>query len=132
MYRNIVVGVSRAETGIEAAERATALSQLCGATLHVVHAFAGSSVPGVEARPGESLGRKEAEQLLESRWGRTKGVRLHALPGDPASAVLQVAREQGADLVVVGNLGVDRRFLTSVPTTVVRESPCDVLVVATS
>jgi nucleotide-binding universal stress UspA family protein len=132
MYRNIVCGVSRAGTGVEAATRAAEMAKLTGATLHVVHAFAGPAKPGVSARPGEPHGRQEAESFLAGQWGSTPGVRTHALPGDPAAAVLQVAREQGADLVVVGNLGIDRRFLSSVPTTIVREAPCDVLVVATA
>jgi nucleotide-binding universal stress UspA family protein len=54
------------------------------------------------------------------------------MPGDPAAAVLQVAAECDADLVVVGNLGIERRFLSSVPSTIVRDAPCDVLVVATT
>jgi nucleotide-binding universal stress UspA family protein len=131
MYRNVVCGVSRASTGIAAAERALELSRLCGATLHIVHAFPGSAAPDAHAAPGGPLGRREAEPFLESQWGAVKGVRTHALPGDPAAAVLQVAQETDAELVVVGSLGVERRFLSSVPTTVTREAPCDVLVVCT-
>ena len=132
VYRNIVCGVSRAGTGLEAAARAAEVSRLTGATLHVVHAFSGSPVPGEHAGPGQPLGRHEAEQFLESQWGRVDGVRTHAMPGDPAAAVLQVAAECDADLVVVGNLGIERRFLSSVPSTIVRDAPCDVLVVATT
>lgn len=131
MYRTIVCGVSRATTGLEAAAKAVQLQKLCGATLHVVHAFPGSPNADVVAEPGGRLGRREAEQFLESNWGTVANVKTHALPGDPATAVLQVVDEYDADLVVVGSLGVERRFLSSVPTTITREAPCDVLVVCT-
>jgi nucleotide-binding universal stress UspA family protein len=57
----------------------------------------------------------------------------HILPGDPAEAILQVAGEVDADLIVVGNRGMQgaRRVLGSVPNTLSHHADCSVLIVQT-
>ena len=58
-------------------------------------------------------------------------VETHAREGDPADAILDVAEEQEADLIVVGNKGMTgaKRFLLgSVPNKVSHHAPCSVLV----
>jgi nucleotide-binding universal stress UspA family protein len=58
----------------------------------------------------------------------------HARKGDPADALLQVAEENGADLIVVGNRGMTgaKRFLLgSVPNKVSHHASCSVLIVRT-
>ena len=55
---------------------------------------------------------------------------MFARQGDPADAILDVAEEQGADLIVVGNKGMTgaKRFLLgSVPNKVSHHAPCSVL-----
>lgn len=52
--------------------------------------------------------------------------------GDPADALVQEAKERGADLIVVGTRGLNvaqRALLGSVSTRVVHHAECDVLVV---
>lgn len=52
--------------------------------------------------------------------------------GDPAETLCEVARERGADAIVVGSHGrgaAARALLGSVSSSVVRHAPCDVLVV---
>ena len=59
----------------------------------------------------------------------------YARQGDPADAILDVAEEQGADLIVVGNKGMTgaKRFLLgSVPNKVSHHAPCSVLIIRTS
>ena len=54
--------------------------------------------------------------------------------GDPAQALLGVARERDADCIVVGSRGINSlsgRLLGSVPADVAYRSPCDVLIVHT-
>jgi nucleotide-binding universal stress UspA family protein len=61
-------------------------------------------------------------------------VTTYAREGDPADAILDVAEERGADLVVVGNKGMTgaKRFLLgSVPNKVSHHAPCSVLVIRT-
>ena len=60
---------------------------------------------------------------------------VHARQGDPADAILDVAEETGADLVVVGNKGMTgaKRFLLgSVPNKISHHAPCGVLIIRTS
>jgi nucleotide-binding universal stress UspA family protein len=62
-------------------------------------------------------------------------VETFAREGDPADAILDVAEEQGADLIVVGNKGMTgaKRFLLgSVPNKVSHHAPCSVLIIRTT
>ena len=68
---------------------------------------------------------------------REAGIKVNTHPreGDPADAILDVAEETGADLVVVGNKGMTgaRRFLLgSVPNKVSHHAPCGVYIVRTT
>ena len=59
----------------------------------------------------------------------------YARQGDPADAILDVAEEQGADLMIVGNKGMTgaKRFLLgSVPNKVSHHAPCSVLIIRTT
>jgi nucleotide-binding universal stress UspA family protein len=53
------------------------------------------------------------------------------LEGDPGEVIVTLAERHGADLVVVGSLGMHRRILGSVPNTVTHKAPCSVFVVKT-
>jgi nucleotide-binding universal stress UspA family protein len=128
MFKRIVVGLGKSKTGQLAAERAAALATALDATLHVVTAF----------RPGQkdsARDRTEAERLLTSfAAGKLCTIAKDALPGDPVRAILQVAAESGADLIVVGNKGMRGagRLLGSVPNSITHKAPCSVLVVKTT
>ena len=59
-------------------------------------------------------------------------VETFAREGDPADAILDVAEERNADLIVVGNKGMTgaKRFLLgSVPNKVSHHAPCCVLII---
>jgi nucleotide-binding universal stress UspA family protein len=77
--------------------------------------------------------------VLESAAGSAKQedveARTHAREGDPADAILDVAEETNADLIVVGNKGMKgtRRFLLgSVPNKISHHAPCGVYIVRTT
>ena len=62
-------------------------------------------------------------------------VQSHPREGDPADAILDVAEETKADLIVVGNKGMTgaKRFLLgSVPNKVSHHAPCDLIIVRTT
>ncbi len=68
---------------------------------------------------------------------REAGVEVEAFArqGDPADAILDVAEETDADLIVVGNKGMTgaKRFLLgSVPNKVSHHAPCSVLIIRTT
>jgi nucleotide-binding universal stress UspA family protein len=52
--------------------------------------------------------------------------------GDPAEVLVRLAEECGADLLVIGNKGMKRRVLGSVPNTVTHKANCSVLVIKTT
>jgi nucleotide-binding universal stress UspA family protein len=55
-----------------------------------------------------------------------------ASQGEPADVLCKHAEEQNADLLVVGNKGMQRRILGSVPNSVAHKAPCSVVVVKTT
>ena len=62
-------------------------------------------------------------------------VQTHPVEADPADAILNVAEEVKADLIVVGNKGMTgaRRYLLgSVPNNVSHQAPCSVIIVRTT
>ena len=52
--------------------------------------------------------------------------------GDPGEVLVKLAEECGADVLVIGNKGMHRRVLGSVPNTVSHKATCAVLVVKTT
>ena len=147
MYASIVVGTDGSDTARQAVRQAAELAARLGATLRIVSAY--------EPVPAGRL-REEAQQMPpDLEWtvnpredvdatlrdaaetARTSGVEAetYARQGDPADAILDVAEEQSADLIVVGNKGMTgaRRFLLgSVPNRVSHHAPCSVLIIRTS
>jgi nucleotide-binding universal stress UspA family protein len=65
---------------------------------------------------------------------RREGVACTTLvdEGDPAEVLVRLAEESGADLLVIGNKGMRRRMLGSVPNTVTHKATCSVLVAKTT
>lgn len=150
MYHSIVVGTDGSATANLALQRACDLARLCGATLHVVHAYqqlsptqmAGASVaagPSIDVQEINNGIASAAEDLLSTATGDIDlsgiDVQRHTRPGDPAEALLAAAKEFDADLIVVGNRGMSgvRRFvLGSVPNKVSHHCPCSLLIIDTT
>ena len=147
MFERIVVGTDGSQTAAEAVRQAIELARLTGAKLDIVSAY--EPVPQYRLReeageiPGDiahSVGpREDVNVILEGASAPAKeagvGVETHAREGDPADAILDVAEEKGADLVVVGNKGMTgaRRFLLgSVPNKISHHAPCGVYIVRTT
>ena len=145
MFRAIVVGTDGSTTANEAVRRARVLAEAFGADLHVVNAYKPPAlVMAATAEPGlmpsalvewEAAAAEDARQLLdtvaEGLIGVGASVTTHAVAAHPAAAILSVAQAVGADLIVVGNRGMQgsRRVLGSVPNHISHHAPCDVLVV---
>lgn len=148
MFRAIVVGTDGSDTAAEAVRRASDLAGLCGADLHVVTAYRPpSQTPMASAMPEAMAAtalvtddevKADIRRLLENVVGPLEGsgvrVHTHAVAQRPADAILSVAEDVGADLVVVGNRGLRgaRRILGSVPNSVAHNAPCAVLIVHTT
>ena len=79
------------------------------------------------ARVSSHLKKIEERMLQEGLECRTL-----ADQGDPADVLIRLAAECGADLLVIGNKGIERRLLGSVPNAVTQKADCSVLVVKTA
>jgi nucleotide-binding universal stress UspA family protein len=147
VFQSIVVGTDGSETAQVAVDAAAELAQLSGARLELVSAY--EPVPSqrlrAEARqvPADVQWmvnpREDVDATLSEAAERVAdaGVesRSWAREGDPADAILDVAEELGADLIVVGNKGMTgaKRFLLgSVPNKVSHHAPCSVLIIRTT
>jgi nucleotide-binding universal stress UspA family protein len=83
--------------------------------------------------------REDVNLILEgaAASARKEGIEVqtHPVEGDPAEAILNVAEQTNADLIVVGNRGMTgaRRYLLgSVPNKVSHHAPCSLIIVRTS
>ena len=84
--------------------------------------------------PSEDVDATLAEAAKDVEDAGVK-VRTFARQGEPADAILDVAEEENADLIVVGNKGMTgaKRFLLgSVPNKVSHHAPSSVLIVRTT
>jgi nucleotide-binding universal stress UspA family protein len=147
VFTRIVVGTDGSETAAEAVRQAIDLAKLAGATLSVVCAY--SPVPDRRVK-GESVSapadiqyeigpREDVNLVLDvaAAAARKDGIEVqtHPVEADPAEAILNVAEQTNADLIVVGNKGMTgaRRYLLgSVPNNVSHNAPCSVIIVRTS
>ncbi|HUW04481.1 MAG TPA: universal stress protein [Acidimicrobiales bacterium] len=125
MFERIVVGVTRERTAKEAVGLALQVAAVFDAELHVVTAFDDKHDAAAADRAAAML------DSLEMSSGRP--MEVHSQPGDPATVICDVAREVGADLIVVGNKGLaaSSRWSKSVPGEITRTAPCSVLVLDT-
>jgi nucleotide-binding universal stress UspA family protein len=55
-----------------------------------------------------------------------------ASEGDAAKVLVELAGSNGADVLVIGNKGMQRKVLGSVPNSVSHNAPCSVLIVKTT
>ena len=147
MYKSIVVGTDGSDTAGEAVRQAIELARALDAKLQIVSAYepvsdtrlreeAQQAPPDLQwmVNPREDVDAT-LKAAAEGATDRGLDVETFARQGDPADAILDVAEEQRADLIVVGNKGMTgaKRFLLgSVPNKVSHHAPCSVLIIRTT
>ncbi len=147
MFTRIVVGTDGSETAEEAVRQALDLAKLSSAALSIVSAYAPVSERKVKDQQRDApadvqyeLGPREDVNLVldaAAAAAREEGVEVqtHPVEGDPAEAILNVAEQTKADLIVVGNKGMTgaRRFLLgSVPNKISHHAPSSLMIVRTT
>jgi len=147
MFQSIVVGTDGSQTAGEAVREAIELAKAIGASIELVSAYepVASQRLREEARQApEDMQwmvnpREDVDATLREAAARVQQagvtVTTYAREGDPADAILDVAEERDADLIVVGNKGMTgaKRFLLgSVPNKVSHHAPCSVLIIRTT
>ncbi len=147
MFGSIVVGTDGSDTAGEAVRQASELARTVGASIHLVSAYEPVSNQRLRDERQQAPGdlewmvhaREDVERTLHEASGSLgdEGVSVdtYAREGDPADAILDVAEEKNADLIVVGNKGMTgaKRFLLgSVPNKVSHHAPCSVMIIRTT
>ena len=148
-YTTVVVGTDGSESSLRAVARAGAIAGATGATLVIACAYLPADPDDrktaeaqdalrddayqvVGSHPAEDTVRTAAERASKAGAGEVKTV---AVMGSPVETLLDVVKNENADLLVVGNrglAGIKGRLLGSVPADATRRSGVDVLVVHTT
>ncbi|RSZ66021.1 universal stress protein [Corynebacterium hylobatis] len=141
-YQKIVVGTDGSKSSLLAVERAAKIAAAFDATLIIGCAYYENKDEASKTLRQDSvtiLGDETAEKNLSAgeaaarEAGATK-VEKVVRPGTPVEALMAIVNEANADLLVVGNRGINSltgRLLGSVPADVARQSDCDVMIVHT-
>jgi nucleotide-binding universal stress UspA family protein len=140
MVSTIAVGVDGSSTASEAVKMAAELARNFEAELVLLSAY--KHVDGAAGHGGDSEREwatnseaRQRESLTRTEDGlREEGVRCSSLTGegDPADVLVRLAEKCSADILVIGNKGMQRRVLGSVPNTVTHKAGCSVLIVKTT
>ena len=124
--RRVLVATDRSETAERAVRFATEMAERYGAELFVLRVLL--SDDGTRAEAAREL-TEYAESLAGER-GRSSVV----IGADPAEAIVESARREKADVLVVGSVGMSGRrefLLHNVPNRVSHNAPCTVVIVHT-
>ena len=141
MLATVAVGTDGSATAAKAVDAAADIAERFGAKLVLLSAFEGTDRPtgsgsGSDERQWASNNDARVRELLnrleqELRERKIETSSLHD-EGDPADVLVRLAEECGADLLVIGSVGMHRRMLGSVPNTVTHKAACSVYVVKTA
>jgi len=145
-YQTVLVGTDGSDSSYRAVDRAAEIARDSAARLVIVCAYEPATAAEVAmaedvlrdeaytvtgSAPAEETLRTAAELAAARGAGRVDRV---AVAGEPVKSLIGALEAHRADLLVVGNRGLNTlvgRLLGSVPAAVSRRSPCDVLIVHT-
>ena len=147
-YQTVVVGTDGSDSSYLAVDRAAAIAADSSATLVIACAYQprddrdlgrvqdelGSDVAYqvVGFNPAEETVRTASER---ARKAGAEKVETVVVDGDPVPTLAKVVHDHNADLLVVGNRGLNTlagRILGSVPAEAARKSSVDILIVHTT
>jgi nucleotide-binding universal stress UspA family protein len=140
MSEAIVVGTDGSATAKRAVAEAVRLASALDAEVHIVSAhepLRGVAAAGAAGYILPPVGDDALEPTLTEAADAVRAanvrVQTHAVHGSPADALVQIAEQVGASLIVVGNQGMHgaKRVLGSVPNSVSHRARCNVLIVST-
>jgi nucleotide-binding universal stress UspA family protein len=143
-YRTVVVGTDGSDSSMRAVERA---AHIAGADARLI--VASAYLPHPEDSRAADVLRDESYKVSgtapiyailhdakeRARAAGAKNVEERPIVGAPVDALVKLAEDEKADLLVVGNVGLSTiagRLLGSVPANVSRRATVDVLIVHTT
>lgn len=141
-YKTIVVGTDGSKSSMLAVERAASIAAAFDAKLIIGCAYYETPEDASKTLRQDSvqvLGNDPAMENLAAAKEAAEGVgasnvETEVRPGSPVEALMALVNDHRADLLVVGNRGINSltgRLLGSVPADVARQSDCDVMIVHT-
>lgn len=126
----VVVGFDFSHSGRSALYRGLAVAKRAPFhVLHFIYVLEPHSTYTEAERKQRAVTDEIEQELRESGAGARIHFYVHVRIGHPADEILALAREVGADLIIVGSkglTGVERFVLGSVSEKVVREAGCTV------
>ena len=146
-YQTVLVGTDGSDSSFRAVDRAAAVAKDAGATLVIASAYQPATKRELQ-QARDQLGQEAykvtgsapAESALQDAADRArkvgaKNIETEAVEGDPVDVLIDLVGKRGADLIIIGNRGLNSlagRLLGSVPANVSHRAACDVLIVHTT
>ena len=144
MVKTIAVGTDGSDTARSAVDFAMDMAERYGARLIIASAYTPVSEDRLRKEQTDAPQEiqwsispsEEVDETLRSveEQAKERGLKYasEARNGDPADVLCDIAGDHGADVIVVGNKGMHRKILGSVPNTVTHRAPCSVMIVKTT
>jgi nucleotide-binding universal stress UspA family protein len=143
MIATIAVGTDGSSTAADAVRVAAEMARRYEAKLVLLSAF---------QDPGWAPKEHDEPENVELQWALSPSARVREVlarteqdlksegldctilvdEGDPADVLVRLAEDCRADVLVIGNKGMQRRLLGSVPNTITHKASCSVFVVKTT
>ena len=144
MVQTIAVGTDGSDTAAKAVDFAMDMAERYGAKLIIASAYKPVSEDRLRKEQVDAPQEiqwsinpsEEVDQTLRAveETAKERGLKYasEARNGDPADVLCDIAEAHEADVIVVGNQGMQRRILGSVPNSVSHKAPCSVMIVKTA
>jgi nucleotide-binding universal stress UspA family protein len=144
MLETIAVGTDGSDTATKAVEFALDLAEKYGSRMVFISSYTPVSETRIKREqrdapadvqwainPAEDVesALRQVEEMADARGLQWTS---EARQGDPSDVLVEIAEAHNADLLVIGNKGMQRRVLGSVPNSVTHKANCSVVIVKTT
>jgi nucleotide-binding universal stress UspA family protein len=137
-FKTILHATDFSPSASEALQIASSLARQHGAKLIVLHVAQRpvTNVAGMPVPPPPVIDRTGLKAQLDAQATGMKNIAVEArlVEGEPASTIVDLARETASDIIVIGShgrTGLSRLLMGSIAEHVVRKASCPVLTVKT-
>ncbi|WP_227939784.1 universal stress protein [Alkalihalobacillus deserti] len=137
MFNKLIVAVDGSEQSLKAAEKGIILAKKSNAYVYVVYVVDRSISKAEVMQTWDSLGITEKKQK-KFKWVERAAEKekisyeVKLLRGEPGIAIVNFAKEVGADLIIIGSRGLNQfqqLVLGSVSHKVMKRATCPVLII---
>ena len=134
MIKTVAVGTDGSDTAAKAVEFAIDLAKRYEAKIVFLSAYHPVSDDRLKRESRDAPEDVEPSLRDAVDTAREKGLdaTCEAKEGDAAKVLVDLASKHSADLLVIGNKGMSRKVLGSVPNTVSHKADCSVIIVKTT